>query len=77
MAYFKFPYFDKDFSYYRDFTCHCGSKEVVHLSETSISFFEGSFMCCHCGKSVIDGEELNYYHPLFTTYSLEKQLTLF
>lgn len=78
MAHFKFPYYDEVSEVYRDFTCpNCGCKEVVHISDTAISFYEASFMCCCCGMSVIDGKELNYYHDLFICRPIEQQLSLF
>lgn len=79
MATIKFPIFVKSYDECLvriDFTCKCGSHEVMHTDSLSISYFEGKFMCTKCGMTVVDGKELNYYHPRFKISRIKESIQL-
>lgn len=62
------------------FRCVCGSDSCVKLDELDhLCFYSGNYMCSKCGRSVVNGEELNYYHDCFKRLPKENavQLSLF
>lgn len=61
------------------FKCKCGSDSCIKLDELDKNvFWSGNYMCSVCGKTIVNGEELNYYHDCFIRHDKKpaQQLTL-